>query len=84
MKSNEQNTLFPIEIFKFHEHAIVCIELEPWEKHTIDCQGKINVAKSKSKMFKGKVGLIFIVHMPTVMFLELSAFWDSYIGIVGE
>jgi hypothetical protein len=35
-------------------------------------------------MFKGKVGLIFIVHMPTVMFLELSAFWDSYIGIVGE
>ncbi len=75
MKSDEQNTLFPIENFKFHEqHAIVCIELEPWEKHAIDCQGKINVAKSKSKLFKGKVGPIFIVHMLAIMFLEPSTF----------
>jgi hypothetical protein len=75
VKSDEQNALFPVEIFKFYEqHAIVCIDLEPWEKHTIDYQGKINVAKSKSKVFKGKVGPIFVVHMPTIMFLELSAF----------
>jgi hypothetical protein len=74
VKSDEQSTLFPTRIFKFHEqHAIVCNELEPWEKHTIDYQGKINVAKSKSKLFKGKVGPIFIVHMPAIMFLELSA-----------
>ncbi len=77
--------MFLVEIFKFHEQlAIVCTKLEPWEKHTIDYQEKINVAKSKSKLFKGKLGLIFIVHMPTIMFLELSAFLDSCIGIVGE
>jgi hypothetical protein len=35
-------------------------------------------------LFKGKVGPIFIVHMPAIMFLELSALWDSCIGIVGE
>jgi hypothetical protein len=73
VKSDEQSTLFPIEIFKFHEqHAIVCTELEPWENHTIDCQGKINVAKSKSKLFKGKVGLIFIAHMLAIMFGKIS------------
>jgi hypothetical protein len=75
VKSDEQSTLFPVEIFKFHEqHAIVCIELEPCKKHTIDCQGKINVTKSKSKLFKGKVGPIFIIHMPAIMFLESSTF----------
>jgi hypothetical protein len=75
VKSNAQSKLFPAKIFKFHEqHAIVCTELKPWEKHAIDYQGKINVAKSKSKLFKGKVGPIFIVHMLTIMFLELSAF----------
>jgi hypothetical protein len=75
VKFDEQSTLFLVEIFKFHEqHAIVCIELEPWEKHTIDCQGKINVAKSKSKLLKGKVGPILIVHMTAIMFLELLAF----------
>ncbi len=74
MKYDEQNTLFPTEIFKFHEqHAIVCTKLEPCENHTIDCQGKINVPKSKNKLFKGKVGPIFIVHMLAIMFLELSA-----------
>jgi hypothetical protein len=75
VKFDEQSTLFLAEIFKFHEqHVIVCTELEPWEKHTTDCQGKISVAKSKSKLFKGKVGPIFIVHMLAIMFLELLAF----------
>jgi len=75
VKFNGQSTLFPADIFKFHEQlAIVCTKLGPWEKHTIDCQGKINVAKSKNKLFKGKIGPIFIVHMPTIMFLELSTF----------
>jgi hypothetical protein len=75
VKSDEQSTLFPAKIFKFHEqHAIVCTELEPWERHTIDYQGKINVAKSKSKLFKGKVGPIFIVHILAITFLELLAF----------
>jgi len=62
----------------------VCIELEPWEKHTIDCQGKINVAKSKSKLFKGNVDLIFIVHKLAIMFLELSTFRNSCIRIISE
>jgi len=84
VKFDKQSTLFLVKILKFHEqHAIVCTKLEPWEKHTIDCQGKINVAKSMNKLFKGKVNLVFIVHMPTIMFLELLAFWDSCIGIVG-
>jgi hypothetical protein len=75
VKFDEQSTLCLAKIFKFHEqHAIVCIKLEPWERHTIDCQGKINVAKSKSKLFKGKAGPVFIIHMLAIMFLELSAF----------
>jgi hypothetical protein len=32
---------------------------------------------------KGNVGPIFIVHMLEWMFLELLAFWDFCIGIVG-
>jgi len=83
VKFDEQNTLFLAKIFKFHEqHAIVCIGLEPWEKHTIECQGKISVAKSKSKLFKGKVGPIFIVHMIAYVFGIVSflrlLYWDNW------
>ncbi|CAK9223237.1 unnamed protein product [Sphagnum troendelagicum] len=43
------------EILKFHEQlAAVRTELEPWEKHTIDCQGRIDVARSEIKLLKGK------------------------------
>ncbi len=84
MKLDEQNTLFLGEILKFHEQlAVLHTKLEPYEKHTIDCQGKIDVSKSNSKLLKGNVGPIFIVHMLEWMFLELLAFWDFCIGIVG-
>ncbi len=43
--------------------AAVRTELEPWEKHTIDCQGRIDVARSEIKLLKGKVDPIFIFPM---------------------
>ncbi len=55
------------------KHAIVCTKIEPLENHTIDCQGKINVAKSNNKLFKGKVGPIFIVHMLAILFEKIFA-----------
>jgi hypothetical protein len=51
----------------------VCTKIEPLENHTIDCQGKINVAKSNNKLFKGKVGPIFIVHMLAILFEKIFA-----------
>lgn len=30
-------------------------ELEPWEKHIIECEGKIGVTSSASKLLKDKV-----------------------------
>ncbi len=57
MKFDEQNTLFLAKIFKFHEHVIVCTKLESWEKHTIDCQGKINVAESRASCSKERLAL---------------------------
>ncbi len=64
--------MLPGEILKFHEQlAAVRTELEPWEKHTIDCQGRIDVARSEIKLLKGKVDPIFIFPM-----LKWKCFWN--------
>jgi hypothetical protein len=60
----EQNTFFLGDIPKILKQlATIQSEFEPYEIHAMDCQGKIDVAKSKSNLLKGKVCTILFVMM---------------------
>jgi len=38
-------------------------ELEPWEQHIIECEGKIGVTSAASKLLKDKVSKTFALNL---------------------
>jgi hypothetical protein len=61
------------EIEKYRELLNTArVELEPWEKHIIECESKIGVSSSASKLLKDKVSKIIQVKILVHAQIDLS------------